>query len=210
MATENEPSSATQQAGKEQQTSQTNTGMVRKSPDGGIATSQRRSGPGLPLSPHEMLRMSPFALFRRMTEEFDRVLQPFAPGGDATASMVWTPPIEVFESDGKYHVVAELAGLSPSDVRLEVENDELVIQGERQLERDRNEGGVHVSERQFGYFYRRIPLPEGADPEQARATFRDGVLEIVMPAPKQKTEKRQIQIEPDSRASSGATKEVAA
>ncbi len=210
MATENEPGSATQQAGKEQETSPSKTGMVRRPHDGGIATSHRMSGLGFPFAPHEMLRMSPFALFRRMTEEFDRVLQPFMPGGDASANVVWTPPIEVFERDGKYHVVAELPGLSSNDVRVEVENDELVIQGERQVERDRNEGGVHLSERQFGYFYRRIPLPEGADPGQAKATFRDGVLEIMMPAPKQETEKRQIQIEPDSKASSGETKQAAA
>jgi HSP20 family protein len=208
MATENEPGSATPQASKEQETSPSKTGMVRRSQEGGIATSRRMSG--FPLAPHEMLRMSPFALFRRMTEEFDRVLQPFMPGGDASANRVWTPPIEVFERDGKYHVVTELPGLSPNDVRIEVENDELVIQGERQVERDRNEGGVHLSERQVGYFYRRIPLPEGADPGGAKATFRDGVLEIIMPAPKQETEKRQIQIESDSKASSGETKQAAA
>ena len=208
MATENGRSSATQQAGKEQETTPSKTGMVPKSHDGGIARSHRMSG--FPFAPQEMLRMSPFALFRRMAEEFDRALQPFIPGGDASANIVWAPPIEVFERDGKYHVVAELPGLSPNDVQVEVENDELVIQGERQVERDRDEGGVHLSERRFGYFYRRIPLPEGADPGQAKATFRDGVLEIIMPAPEQKTEKRQIQIEPDSKASSGETKQAAA
>ena len=210
MASENAPGSANQLAGKEQETTPSTTGMVRKSNAAGIATSPRVRGLGFPLAPYEMLRMLPFSLLRRMTEEFDRVLQPFAPGGEASAEIRWTPPIEIIESDGNYRIVAQLPGLSPNDVRVEVDNDELLIQGERQVERDRNEGGVHFSERQFGFFLRRVPLPEGVDPEQAKATFHDGVLEIIMPAPKQKGEKRQIAIEPDSKNSSGETKEAAA
>jgi HSP20 family protein len=221
MANQNEPNSATQPTAKNQatnqpsqsnqQANQANSGMVRRSQDAGMARSQRRGGGlGFPISPYDTLRMSPFGLFRRMTEEFDRALQPLVSGDDATANIAWTPAIEVFESDGKYHVVAELPGLSPNDVRIEVDNDSLILRGERQVEREADEGGVHVSERQFGYFYRRIPLPEGADPGQAKATFRDGVLEIVMPAPKQQTEKRQIQIEGDNKASSGQNKQAAA
>jgi HSP20 family protein len=224
MANQNEPNSATQPAAKNQatnqpsqsnqqanQANQANSGMVRRSQDAGMARSQRRGGGlGFPISPLDTLRMSPFGLFRRMTEEFDRALQPLVSGDDATANIAWTPAIEVFESDGKYHVAAELPGLSPNDVQIEVDNDSLILRGERQVEREADQGGVHVSERQFGSFYRRIPLPEGADPGQAKATFRDGVLEIVMPAPKQQTEKRQIQIEGDNKASSGQNKQAAA
>jgi HSP20 family protein len=220
MANQNEPNSATQPTAKNQpanqpsqsnqQANQANSGMVRRSQDAGMARSQRRGGLGFPISPYDTLRMSPFGLFRRMTEEFDRALQPLMSGDDARGNIAWTPAIEVFESDGKYHVVAELPGLSPNDVRIEVDNDSLILRGERQVEREADEGGVQVSERQFGYFYRRIPLPEGADPGQAKATFRDGVLEIVMPAPKQQTQKRQIQIEGDDKASSGQNKQAAA
>ena len=61
----------------------------------------------------------------------------------------------------------------------------------------------------FGMFYRRIPLPEGADPEQAKAKFHDGILEITMPAPNKQTERRQIQVEADSKPPSDASKHAA-
>ncbi|MDT7817441.1 MAG: hypothetical protein QOJ42_7357, partial [Acidobacteriaceae bacterium] len=61
----------------------------------------------------------------------------------------------------------------------------------------------------FGYFYRRIPLPEGADPEQAKAKFHDGILEITLPAPKQLPQRRQIAIEADTKSSSEEGKHAA-
>jgi HSP20 family protein len=208
MATENEPKSASQQAGKEQETTQSKTGIVRQSQDAGVARSHRPGGLGFPLTPYEMLRMTPFGLFRRMTEEFDRVLQPFMSGDEGNLNIAWAPTVEISEHDGKYQVLAELPGLSPNQVRVEVEDDALVLQGERKEEHEASEGGVHRTERQFGFFYRRIPLPEGADPGQAKATFHEGVLEVTMPAPKRNTEKRQIQIETDTKP--GQTKQAAA
>ena len=59
----------------------------------------------------------------------------------------------------------------------------LTIQGERRREQEEERGGVYRSERSYGSFKRVIALPEGAITDQAKATFRDGVLEITMPAP---------------------------
>ena len=208
MATENEQNNATQQTTKEQQPSQP-TGLARTSHGGGMAR-HHRSGPlGLPLTPYEMLRMTPFSLFRRMTEEFDRALQPLLSDDETSASIAWTPTVEISERDGKYRILAELPGLSPNEVRVEVEDDALVLQGERQVEREATEGGIRRSERQFGFFYRRIPLPEGADPEQAKAKFHDGMLEITIPAPDRQVKRRQIEIEADSKSSSGESKQAA-
>lgn len=208
MATENEQSKATQQTTKEQQPSQP-TGLARRSHGDGMAR-HHRSGPlGLPLTPYEMLRMTPFSLFRRMTEEFDRALQPLLSDDETSASIAWTPTVEISERDGKYRILAELPGLSPNEVRVEVEDDALVLQGERQVEREATEGGIRRSERQFGFFYRRIPLPEGTDPEQAKAKFHDGMLEITIPAPDRQVKRRQIEIEADSKSSSGESKQAA-
>jgi HSP20 family protein len=208
MATENEQSKATQQTSKEQQSSQP-TGLARRSHDGAIARHHRPGLLGLPLTPYEMLQMTPFSLFRRMTEEFDRALQPFLSDDETSASIAWTPRVEISEREGEYRILAELPGLSPNEVRVEVEDDALILQGERQVERDATEGGIRRSERQFGFFYRRIPLPEGADPEQAKAKFHDGILEITIPAPDRQAKRRQIQIEADSKSSSGESKQAA-
>jgi HSP20 family protein len=208
MATENEQSNATKQTSKEQQSSQP-TGLARRSHDGGVARHHRPGLLGLPLTPYEMLRLTPFSLFKRMTEEFDRALQPLLSDDETSASIAWTPTVEISEREGEYRILAELPGLSPNEVRVEVEDDALILQGERQLERDATEGGIRRSERQFGFFYRRIPLPEGADPEQAKAKFHDGILEITIPAPDRQAKRRQIQIEADSKSSSGESKQAA-
>jgi HSP20 family protein len=208
MATEKEQSTATPPTSKEEGRSSQGTGLIRKSQEGSMAKRQRSGLFGLPLTPQEMLRMSPFSLLGRITEEFDRILQPFLSESER-ANIAWIPTVEVSQHDGKYHILAELPGLSPNEVRVEVDDDAVILQGERQVEREANEGGIRRSERQFGMFYRRIPLPEGADPEQAKAKFHDGILEITMPAPTKQAERRQIQVEADSKPSSDASKHAA-
>jgi HSP20 family protein len=209
MANENEQSTPTQPTSKEGERSSQQVGLVRSSGDDANARRHRSGLIGLPLTPFEMLRMTPFSLFRRMTDEFDRALQPFLSADEAGATIAWTPTVEISEQDGKYRILAELPGLSPNDVRVEVDDDALVLQGERQVEREGTEGGIRRSERQFGFFYRRIPLPEGANPEQAKAKFHDGILEITIPAPDRQAKRRQIQIEADSKSSADETKQAA-
>jgi HSP20 family protein len=108
--------------------------------------------------------------------------------------LAWVPPVEVRESDGNLVVSAELPGLSENDVRVEATPDGLVIQGERRQEYTGEEGGVRRSERVYGQFYRLIPLPDGADIENARANFENGVLQVTIPVPESQQNRRQIPI----------------
>ncbi len=78
---------------------------------------------------------------------------------------------------------ADLPGLSKDDVKVDVTEDAVTIQGERKREHEEEKGGVYRSERSYGSFSRVIALPEGAMTDQAKASFKDGVLEITMPAP---------------------------
>ena len=130
---------------------------------------------------------------RRFSEEMDRNF-----GGFATresGERFWSPAIDVSESDGQLRVRADLPGLKPEEVRVEIGNDELVIQGERKYEHEENKKGVYRSERSYGRFYRAIPLPQGANTEGAKAQFKNGVLEITLSVPEQKTDRRQVPIE---------------
>jgi HSP20 family protein len=89
---------------------------------------------------------------------------------------------------------------------VEVTNDSLIIHGERKVEHEHKLGGAYRSERRYGEFYREIPLPEGTNPEQAKAQFRNGVLEVTLPVPQQASNRRQIPIQSgDSGASTGAS-----
>ena len=136
---------------------------------------------------------SPFVLMRRFSEEMDRSFGHLFSHGSSN-SAAWMPAIKINELDGQLQVRAELPGLKPEDVRVEVTDGALTIQGERKYEHEENKKGVYRSERRYGQFYREIPLPEGADVEQAKAQFNNGVLEIKLPVREQVSDRREIPI----------------
>jgi HSP20 family protein len=156
------------------------------------------------LAPGDLLRMGPFTLMRRMSEEMDRVFGEFGLTGGEGRKAGWAPAIEVSQADGKYLIRAELPGMNPGDVKLEITNEAVILQGERTSERQEDKGNVHLTERQYGQFYRAIPLPEGAKVEEARAKFVNGLLEVTVPVQEQKEKSREIPIEPATPAQGGA------
>ena len=108
---------------------------------------------------------------------------------------MWSPQIETFQRGDQLVVRADLPGLSKDDVNVEVTDDSIVISGERRHEFEDEREGVYRSERSYGSFYRAIPLPEGAIGDNAKANFKDGVLEVTMPAPpREATRGRRIEI----------------
>jgi HSP20 family protein len=84
--------------------------------------------------------------------------------------------------------------MSKQDVRCDIEGDQLVIEGERKREVQEERGGRYRSERAYGSFRRAIPLPEGADVQNAEARFDNGVLEVTIPLP-QEARARRIDIQ---------------
>jgi HSP20 family protein len=148
---------------------------------------------GIPMAPADFFRMNPFSLMRRMTEELDRTFREVS--GSGPSESVWAPAIEVAQQDKNYVVRAEVPGLQPNDVKLEITDDAIVIQGERKVEKEENKSGVHVTERHYGRFYRAIPLPEGAKADEASAKYENGVLEITVPTEEQRNRRREIPIQ---------------
>lgn len=106
-----------------------------------------------------------------------------APSGADIGTAIWVPAIEIDYKDGNLVVSAELPGLGEGDVDVQIVNDTLVIQGERKDEREEEERGARRTEIRYGRFYRAIPLPEGAQVDQARAEFNNGLLRVTIPAP---------------------------
>lgn len=157
----------------------------------------RREAPGM-----AAWSASPFSLMSRFADEMERVFEDFGFGPGRLMSRGWgefgrggwSPQIEAFEQGGQFIVRADLPGLNKDDVKIDVTDDALTIQGERKQQHEENREGFYRSERSYGSFYRSIPLPEGTDAEKAKATFRDGVLEITMPAPQREEQRRRIEI----------------
>jgi HSP20 family protein len=133
---------------------------------------------------------SPFRALQRMADQMDRMFDDFGFGPRSSRSLwptsgmqAWAPDIDVFQKNNELTIRADLPGLKREDVTVEITDDSVYIQGERRREHEEEREGYYRSERSYGSFSRLIPLPDGAITEQAKATFKDGVLEITMPAP---------------------------
>ncbi|MCM3903881.1 MAG: Hsp20/alpha crystallin family protein [Pyrinomonadaceae bacterium] len=175
----------------------------------GLAKTGRESETGIArrdwVSP--ISAINPFSFMRRFSEDMDRLFGDFGLGrglasgfagefgrlADLEGSM-WSPQVEAFERDGKLIIRADLPGLTKDDINVDITDDAIKIRGERRQETEENEEGYYRSERSYGSFYRQIPLPSGVNGEEANATFRNGVLEITMPAPARQPNSRRIEI----------------
>lgn len=152
----------------------------------------------------EELAAKPIALMRRFSEEMDNLFADFGLGrgwgaplekGTNLAQGLWSPQVEMFERGKDIVVRADLPGLTKDDVNVEVADNGITIEGERKHENNKKGEGYYRSERAYGKFYRRLPLPDGVKADDAQATFSNGVLEITMPAVKPEQRKsRRLQI----------------
>jgi HSP20 family protein len=127
----------------------------------------------------------------RFMNDMERVFDDFAvgtgmrtPRDEVRRMTIWTPRIEAFMKEGQFIVRAELPGLKKEDVKLEMTDEAMTIEGERKMEKEEKREGYFFAERTYGNFYRWIPLPEGSKFEAANAVFKDGVLEVTIPVPK--------------------------
>ena len=126
---------------------------------------------------------------QRMADEMDRLFDDVGFGRRAsswwreTSADIWAPEVDVFQKHDQLTIRADLPGTKREDVSVEITDNAIVIQGERKRESEEEREGYYRSERSYGSFYRVVPVPDGAITDQAKATFRDGVLEITMPAP---------------------------
>jgi len=179
----------------------------QNTPSTSPATQQQRGVARRGEYARDLFSLSPFSMMRRLTEEMDRAFaSTFGLHPRFGESGMWSPPIEIRERNNQLEITAELPGLGKDDVKVEMTDDGLVIQGERKQESETEEGGVHRSERSYGRFYRLIPIPEHAKADQAKAEFKDGVLRIRVPLPEHEANKRQIPISTENEGSPGKTR----
>ena len=140
---------------------------------------------------------NPFRMLERFGDEMDRVFDDLGFGrGWLTPRLGfgwprpligrtegWLPDIEMLQRNHELLIRADLPGLTKDDVKVEITENAVTIEGERRREHEEEKGGVYRSERSYGRFSRVIALQEGAVADQAKAAYKDGVLEITMPAP---------------------------
>ncbi len=145
----------------------------------------------------------PFASWRKMSEEMESWfghwsgttdLRRDTPAKLRQADSAWVPAVDIEQQDEQLIICAELPGVKKEEVQVEIVDSQLTITGERQLRRDG--AAQHHAERHNGRFYRALALPEGTDPDSARATMQDGVLEIRLRLPLSRRHARRLEILP--------------
>lgn len=132
----------------------------------------------------------PFRSLSNMKKEFDRLFSdfPYVFDGDSGFGGV---RVDVYETDNEVVATCDLPGLEKKDdVQIEINNDRLQISGTIERSAEVKEENMYRSERHYGRFQRIIALPCEVSEEGAKATYKNGVLEIRMPKAQKETKKK--------------------
>ena len=123
----------------------------------------------------------PFEEIRRLHRELDRfVSDVFGRLGTVESINIREPPTDLIDEGDHFILVVELPGVSKEDIDLRVDRDSVTIRAERKHETERKGRNYYVKERGYSTFYRTIPLPEPVIPNETKATFKNGVLEVIL------------------------------
>jgi HSP20 family protein len=149
----------------------------------------------------------PFLSLRRdMNRLFDDAFGAFGfPSlfGPALSQMPAAPKIDVSETDNEIQIAAEMPGIDQNNVEVLLEDDRLIIRGDKKEAREDKDRNYHVRERVPGIFSRTLPLPFAPDPNQVKAEFKDGVMTITIPKPQEvKQKQHRIEVQRDASAPS--------
>ncbi|NOY79046.1 MAG: Hsp20/alpha crystallin family protein [Calditrichaeota bacterium] len=120
----------------------------------------------------------------KMDKEVERLLKDFFVSKNPLLMMSksgWTPHIDVYETRDAYIIKVEIAGVSPEDVRLQLDNRTITIRGYRMDEVPEEREHFHLMEISYGKFSRSIELPQELDGEHVKAVYNKGILKIVVP-----------------------------
>jgi HSP20 family protein len=147
-------------------------------------------------------------MMRQLSRDMDRLFDSFfgtsygptlwrsGAGEDWQAPTLWSPQIDVERRDDAVVVKADLPGVRREDLNIDIDDNSLVISGQRQEEHEQGgeDQGYQVYERSCGSFYRAIPLPQDVNADDVQAEMREGVLKVTVPLP-QSARRRRIRIQ---------------
>jgi len=168
-------------------------GSARQDRSMGQSIPTRRSSSSNQMNRWDATGYGPFAWMRQMQDQLDRAFSSiWSSGSGTTASWTtgnvfgpsdWSPAVDMFQRGNDLVIRADVPGLTKDDITVDIADDQLTIRGERRYDHEEERDGVFRNERSYGSFCRVIPLPQGAIADSAKATFNNGVLEIVVQAP---------------------------
>ena len=115
--------------------------------------------------------------FDRLWTEFFNA-RPFLADREHDEDILWSPRVDIAETDRQYEIHVELPGIDKGDISIKVEDGLLTVSGERKSQKEQTERRFRRVERLYGRFERSFRLPKEADAEKIDAEFKDGLLQI--------------------------------
>ncbi len=142
-----------------------------------------------------LVRWDPFKEIERIHDEINKVFDTSMSGRNKEeAAMVnWYPAVDVYEDQERVVISAELPGIDPKNVELNIEGDVLTLKGERKFEHEENKENYLRVERAYGTFMRSFTLPDYVDKDNISAEYEKGILKITLPK-KPETKPKKVQI----------------
>jgi HSP20 family protein len=141
-----------------------------------------------------LTRWDPFADFGLVRQRIDRMFEDLTAGSEQGATRA---KIDVVEKDGDLLVRADMPGIKPDDIEVEVHGEVLTIRGQHEESKEETKENFLRRERSYKSFSRSLSLPPGVDAKAIEATCHDGVLEVSVPMPKEESS-QPITIKPRS------------
>jgi HSP20 family protein len=143
-----------------------------------------------------IIRWDPFRDLLTLRDKMNRLFEEtFSLRGEEKdlISGTWTPAVDIYETENSVVLTAELPGMDEKDIQLKIENNNLVLKGERKFEKETKEENYHRIERAYGSFYRSFTIPTAVDQERITAEYNNGVLKVTMPK-KEEVKPKEIKI----------------
>lgn len=134
----------------------------------------------------QITRKQPFSELADLRSRLDRVFADLGDGGEGN----WNPEIDVMREKDRFRIHANVPGVKPEDIKIDVADDVLTISGSHKEEKEVKERQYVHRERRVGSFTRSIALPPGTDPNKIQAKAHDGVLDVIVPLPKSSARKQ--------------------
>jgi HSP20 family protein len=105
----------------------------------------------------------------------------------------WTPTVNFFEKDGSFHLTAEVPGINKEDISVTVNNGIVTLSGKKESEKEEKNRDYYLKETRSGSFSRSFRLPGDIDETKVDATYKDGVLTVVLPR-KEESKAKKIEV----------------
>jgi HSP20 family protein len=143
-----------------------------------------------------IVRWDPFSDVVQFRDEVGRWFDALDKKGEGKKATVWAPDVDIKETDHDVQLKADLPGMKKEDIDISVDDDQLIIKGERKYEKEEKDKDFVRIERSYGSFYRSFNIGVPVKADKIKASYKDGVLDIVIPkAEVKKPKKIEVKVE---------------